>query len=122
MWDLAIQVAVANLAVGLIPGHNLALISAGIAASGVVGGLRVMAGMTVAKLVWASAVLGLLPLALAAGPTLLDMARIVGGLALVSIGLVRLVQGVRAHAAPRAARIHSLAAAPRGGIDLDPCC
>ncbi len=104
MWDLAIQIAVANLAVGLIPGHNLALVSGGIAASGVVGGLRVMAGMTVAKLVWASAVLGLLPLALAAGPMLLDMARIAGGLALVSIGLARLVQGARALAAPRTAQ------------------
>lgn len=104
MWDLALQVGLANLAIALIPGHSLALISAGIAASGVSGGMRVMAGVTVAKLVWASAALGLLPLAVAAGPVILDTVRIAGGLALALIGMARLVNGARAGAASRSAQ------------------
>lgn len=103
MLDLALQVAVANLAIALIPGHSLALISAGIAASGVSGGVRVMAGVTVAKLVWTSAALGLLPLAVAGGPAILDTMRIAGGLALALIGVTRLIQGVRARTGARAA-------------------
>lgn len=102
MWDLALQIAFVNLAIALIPGHSLALISAGIAAAGVGGGLRVMAGVTGAKLVWACAALGLLPLALAAGPAVLDVVRVAGGGALAAIGVARLVRGARALAAPRA--------------------
>lgn len=101
MWDLALQIALANFAIALIPGHSLALVLAGIAASGVSGGVRVMAGVTGAKLVWASAAFGLLPLALVAGPVILDTARIAGGVALAMIGVARLIQGGRAPAAPR---------------------
>lgn len=102
MYDVAFQIALANLAVALIPGQALAMVATGIDAAGMLGGLRVMAGITAAKLVWAAAALGLLPLTLAAGPVLLDTLRIAGGLFLAGFGLLRLVQGSRPEAGPRA--------------------
>lgn len=104
MWEIAFQVALVNLAAALIPGQTLALVSAGIAGSGLIGGLRVMAGVTLAKLVWTSTALALLPMALVVGPTLLDGVRIVGGVVLGAIGLARLSHSVRAHTQTRTGR------------------
>lgn len=111
MLDATLNIALAHLAVALIPGHSLALVTSGIAAAGTVGGVRVVAGVTIAKLVWTSAALGVLPLVLAAGPELLLGLRIGGGLALVAIGLPRVVRAVR-RSAPR----HGLSGTVRGGF------
>ncbi len=95
MLQIAYHIALAHLAVSLVPGQSLSLVSAGIAGGGMGGGLRVMAGVTAAKVLWALLALAGLPLALAAGPALLSPIQIAGGVALIMVGARQLVRAAR---------------------------
>lgn len=99
MWDAALQIAFAHLAASLIPGQSLALISTGIAASGVSGGLRAVAGITAGKVLWAAGTLAVLPLVLSADASVFWGVQFLGGCVLALVGLGKLLRSRKPRAA-----------------------